>query len=258
MEKLAPSDLPDIAEEDLSATVLSLLSCGVQLASVRKLPWLDPPPESALKYATDVLMSIGAITEDQELTPHGSALVEMPLHPRIGHMVLGARSTASSSGARGVTLAEVCALLECDTDLFHFKKGGRQGMGKNASMQMRFDVLNGARCDEVSASRLAQVRQNAKDLRSTLPAGLGQYGVENAGPLLAMAFPERVARAEGGSGTGGSRRFRMRDGSLCVVRDPSLYTCEFLAVARIREGVVVLGAPLSPIEAARASLSADV
>lgn len=84
--------------------------------------------------------------------------------------------------------------------------------------------------------------QNAKRLQEDLKTKT--KSVTRPGPLLALAFPERVARR------GKKGRFVLRDGSMCTVKDPVLQNEDFLAVGRLKNKVVTLAAPLLASEAA--------
>ena len=56
------------------------------------LPWLDPPPAAALAQARDLLTRLEAIDEEGCITAMGKAMVRLPLHPRLAHMVVRGRS----------------------------------------------------------------------------------------------------------------------------------------------------------------------
>ncbi|CAE8587012.1 unnamed protein product, partial [Polarella glacialis] len=126
-----------------------------------------------------------------------------------------------------------------------------------ADARLRLLALSGQalpadRCKGIQAvpARCSQVRLSAQLLRAELSSSARRLRVERPGPLIALAFPERVARK------GKNGRFILRDGTACTVEDPFLKEEEFLAVARLRNGhSVTLAAPLSAAEAAGAVLS---
>ncbi|CAK9045905.1 Hypothetical protein SCF082_LOCUS25907, partial [Durusdinium trenchii] len=120
-------------------------------------------------------------------------------------------------------------------------------VGACADVATRLLVLNGEeipkRYKDISESRkpCARVWQNAQRLVTDLPSAA--LPLKSCGPLVALAYPERVARR------GKNGRFVLRDGSRCSVKDPLLQEQEFLAVARVFKHVVTMAAPLSTAEA---------
>ncbi len=82
---LAAADLPEIKRVDLAATVLSLLAYG---ARPDRFGWFEPPRPDALAQATALLAMLGAIDAGGRLTETGRRLARLPLHPRIGRMLL--------------------------------------------------------------------------------------------------------------------------------------------------------------------------
>ncbi|SDY77655.1 ATP-dependent helicase HrpB [Jannaschia faecimaris] len=84
---------PEIAAADLAALALELAVWGSD-----DLAFLTPPPEGALAEARALLTELGAL-ENGRITDHGRALARLPLHPRLGHMVLrGGRGAAMLAG----------------------------------------------------------------------------------------------------------------------------------------------------------------
>ncbi len=71
---------------DLAPLVLELAAWGVSEA--RGLAWLDPPPEAAFAQAQDLLQRLEAIDAQGRITAMGKAMVKLPLHPRLAHMVV--------------------------------------------------------------------------------------------------------------------------------------------------------------------------
>ena len=81
---------PEILQADLAPMALQLLSWGVEDCS--ELAWLDPPPAAPYAQAVSILEVCGAAFRNDagsyQLTPHGVRLAQMPLHPRLAHMLL--------------------------------------------------------------------------------------------------------------------------------------------------------------------------
>ena len=199
--KLTPSDLPEIMEVDLTSAVLSLVACGVPPPGIQSLPWLDAPPAESVQHAVDILHLLDALGDSGALTAHGRDLAALPLHPRLGHAALLAGARPRQDGRARGSLAELCALLEEDRDVLRTMSAG-VAPERCADVRLRLRALHGdleppGRGEaEVAAlpARVAQVLRVAQDIARVLPSGMGSLPVaENPGPLIALAYPERVA-----------------------------------------------------------------
>ncbi len=88
--RLVAHATPEILQADLAPMALQLLSWGV--ADSSELRWLDPPPQASYRQAISILERCGATFMNKsgnfQLTPHGVRLAQMPLHPRLAHMLL--------------------------------------------------------------------------------------------------------------------------------------------------------------------------
>ena len=83
---------PEILSAELAALVLELSVWGTRVASLR---WLDPPPSAAVATARQLLEGLGAL-EDGRPTSLGRRLVELPVHPRLGRMLVAAPRPATN------------------------------------------------------------------------------------------------------------------------------------------------------------------
>ncbi len=94
---------PEIASADLAELALELAVWGARDAAA--LPFLTPPPEGALREARALLASLGALDAAGAPTDHGRALARLPLHPRLGHLLL--RGGPGSAGLAGLLSARL-------------------------------------------------------------------------------------------------------------------------------------------------------
>ena len=124
---LAPHDQPEIFVADLTPLVLELAAWGV--TDVKALPWLDVPPAATFGQAQDLLKRLEAIDAEGRITPMGKAMVKLPLHPRLAHMVVRGNSALA---------CDLAALLS-----------ERDGLGRQAGADI--------------TERLAQVKGVARD-----------------------------------------------------------------------------------------------
>ncbi|MFH8695739.1 ATP-dependent helicase HrpB [Streptomyces chartreusis] len=191
---------PEIKVADLTAFALQAACWGDPEAT--GLALLDPPPGGAMAAARSVLAAIGAVDTDGRATPRGTALARLGLHPRLGRALLD----TSGEGAEVVALLSEGPPREYGDDLAAALRTARRG-GDAYAGRWRTEVRR-LRANAGGADDGTAVRD-----RGGRPAAHG--GDERtAGIVAALAFPERVARADGGSYLMASgTRAELRDGS---------------------------------------------
>ena len=81
-------ELPEIRRLDLAEVVLTLKAADV--ADLRKFRWLDPPDETSLSHAEELLADLGALKSDA-ITDLGRRMLAFPVHPRYARMLLAAQ-----------------------------------------------------------------------------------------------------------------------------------------------------------------------
>ena len=80
---------PEILRSSLANVILRMLD--LKLGDVTQFPFIEPPPEKAIRDGLLLLQELGAVDERQQLTRLGRDLARLPLDPRLGRMVLAAR-----------------------------------------------------------------------------------------------------------------------------------------------------------------------
>ncbi|GGL84288.1 ATP-dependent helicase [Streptomyces fumigatiscleroticus] len=181
---------PEIQVADLTAFALQAAcwgdpdACGLAL--------LDPPPGGAMAAAREVLSAIGAVDAAGRATERGRRLSRLGLHPRLGRALLDAAPSLGTERA-----AEVVALLgeepprEYGDDLATALRTARRG-GDAYAARWRAEVR-----------RLRTVAGDVGGVRAAAgqdaPAAPARGEDAPAGLVAALAFPERLARADGGS-----------------------------------------------------------
>ncbi|MDP4002580.1 ATP-dependent helicase HrpB [Methylobacterium sp. NEAU K] len=173
---LEPFTRPEILSTDLAGLLLDCAAWGVPDPGT--LAFLDLPPAPALAEARTMLAALGALDADGRLTETGLRLRALPLPPRLARMVTVAAGTGQAGAAADLAAVLVERGLGGDgIDLDERAARFRRDRGGRA-MDMRRLAQNWARI-----------------------AGGGQEaGPAAAGPLLALAYPDRVARARGREG----------------------------------------------------------
>lgn len=81
---------PEILRSSLAAVILRMKS--LHLGHVEDFPFLEAPTRRAITDGYQLLQELGAVDEANELTPLGRELAKLPLDPRVGRMILEARS----------------------------------------------------------------------------------------------------------------------------------------------------------------------
>jgi ATP-dependent helicase HrpA len=81
---------PEIMRSSLAGVILRMKSLGLGL--VEDFPFLEAPPRRAVADGYQLLAELGAVDEQNELTPIGRELAKLPLDPRVGRMILEART----------------------------------------------------------------------------------------------------------------------------------------------------------------------
>ncbi len=168
---------PEILSADLCGLVLDLASWGVRDANA--LRWLDPPPAPALKEARALLVEIGALDADGALTEEGRAIASLTLPPRLAKMIVEAAKEGAARAA-----SEVAAVLV------------ERGLGGDSpDLSHRLDLFRRDRSKRA---------QDARRLAQGFARGAGgpsrQTAAIDCGRCLALAFPDRIAKARGAAG----------------------------------------------------------
>ena len=84
---------PEILRSSLAGVILRMMS--LRLGDVADFPFLEAPRPKAISDGFQLLNELGAVNEDNSLTPIGQELSKLPLDPRVGRMILAARERQS-------------------------------------------------------------------------------------------------------------------------------------------------------------------
>ncbi len=243
--------VPEIKRVDLCGAALQLAALGER--DVRKFPWLDAPTEEAVQQALRLLEQLELLNADG-LTPLGEAAAALPVHPRLGRLLLeGQRLGCAPRAALAAAL-----LSERDPFLREFDSGPpvRRAPPTVSDVLDRVEALEaferGGRLDgplgrlhRGGAHGVLEVRnQLARLIRPTpqtpfpkkeggfeappfLGEGLGRGSDDALLRCIFTAYPDRLARRrEPGSTkalTVGGRGVRLAQTS--GVSEPELFVC---------------------------------
>jgi ATP-dependent helicase HrpA len=81
---------PEILRSSLAGVILRMKA--LRLGHVEDFPFIEPPQRRAIADGYDLLQELGAVDEYNELTALGGELSRLPLDPRVGRMILEAKS----------------------------------------------------------------------------------------------------------------------------------------------------------------------
>lgn len=222
----------EIETADLSPLCLNVFAFGER--DLTRLPWLTLPPTAHVKQAEQLLLDLGAIDEQRNITPSGKRIASLPCHPRIARMMLEAKTQKLKALA-----IDIAALLEEKDPV---------SAENNTDISLRIERLRQHRKDKQLGcfKRIAQIaKEYGRMVRTDEDNGF--FPSEDAGLLTAYAFPERVAHAVGAAG-----HYRLSGGgNVMLDLKDDLAARAWISIASLyapteKTGRVFLAAPLDP------------
>ena len=256
--------MPEILDADLCSLVLTSAAWGA--LGREDLPWMTPPPASNWDQAVGLLKMLGALDGDGRLTKKGVAMAKLPMHPRLANMIIRGRNRPLRVGATHGEATEPSG-------------ASAEGSGVRSQGEVGLASLLAAIVEEGNRSRETDIRKIAEEIKETpnrpfskrvlqlarrfkkgsdpsdtvadtAKAAISycsQKGLTLEGSLLALAYPDRVAKNRG-NGT-----FRMVSGRGAFVdetdplsKSPYLVCCEL--DDRAGDAKVFLGCPIGEDE----------
>jgi ATP-dependent helicase HrpB len=224
---LAAFTQPEILSADLSSLLLDAAQWGV--SDPATLAFLDAPPAPALKEARSLLRELGALDADGRISAEGKSLRALALPPRLSRMIVDAHRLGS-----GLEAAEIAAVLT------------ERGLGGDSvDLDARLDQFRRDRSQRAASARSLAQRWAAQ-VRAASPSPQGG-GELTTGGMLALAFPDRVARNRGnGSFVLANGRGAAVDQASALARSPYIAVAELTGTAA--QGRILLAAPITPGE----------
>ena len=250
---------PEITVADLTGAALVLACWGSPEGRGMALP--DAPPAAAMSDAVEVLRELGAVGADGHATGLGRTLARIPADPRLGRALLeggaavgpraAAEAVAAVSGGQRAPGADLPGLLAA------LRSGRDPGARTWADEVRRLESI--ARAPGAGGGNAPELARTAAPVAGKKPAGPGTPG-EAAGHVVALAFPDRVARRVPGPGD----RYLLASGTRAALPGGSrLSGQDWLAVAEVSRAdgheaagtgaVIRVAAPLAPADAETAA-----
>ncbi len=255
---LVPHLRAEILDADLTPLVLELARWGADAA---ELSWLDPPPAAGVEQALALLRQLDLLDDDGGITDHGRSVAVLGVSPRLGHMLVRARERGLA--ALGCHLAAILG----EGDPLR-----RPGEPPDADLRLRLEALRRGRGTHTLAGHdvhrgrldraLTEARALCRSLSGTPAIKLATADIERAGDLLALAYPDRVARRrdDGGGASPGTpatpgsprgARYLLRNGrGAALAEGQGLAAHPWIVVSDIgdrgREARIYQAAPVDP------------
>ncbi|MEA3543882.1 MAG: ATP-dependent helicase HrpB [Thermodesulfobacteriota bacterium] len=227
---LLPFTPPEIGNADLAPLVLELANWGI--TDPLKLIWLDPPPTGGLDAGRQLLQLLGALNDSLQMTSLGKLLAELPIHPRLGRLLLAAEKLN-------------CLPLACDLVALLSEPTRRNDQDLQTRLESLWKRRKRGRLDEyMNIERTSthwRKRYNLQPMdkfSDTNPTLIGQ--------LLVCAFPDRIGRLRHGE----NNRYLFASGQGGQLMENSPLAKEKFLVAmeltgkRGQEGQIVQATPL--------------
>ena len=252
-------EIPEIKRMDLAQSILTLYAWDRH--GPRGFEFFEPPPEQRAESAVELLRELGAlelISDGLRLTMIGKKLLELPLHPRLGRLMLSAMQCGK--GALGCVLA---ALIS-ERDIVSSRRDQRGAGAGDSDVLIRVMALaptgahgTSAMIDAMAASRVRAVADALGRLigsKIDFTRVAGSADPAEIGELLLRAYPERVCRRRetdamravmvGGGGV------RMGPGSV-VLRAPLFVAVDISASNSPGEALVHIASAITHEQLAR-------
>lgn len=234
---LPPFPPVEIQAADLAPLLLETALWGAR--DPAELPFLTQPNPATVAEARRLLQSLDALDAGGAITAHGRAMVALPVHPRLAHMVLMGGSEAPKLAA---ILSERDILLP----------------GAPVDLSLRLEALKDPAKFQrdtpyrVNQAALTRVKQEILRLHTAKGPKL------SAGEMAALAYPDRIGLRRDSD----APRYLLSGGKGAVMRDNDPLAGQRLIVATDLDGdtseAVIRAAATLSESALRAEFSAHI
>ncbi len=233
---------PGISVADLTSAALVLACWGAPGGQGLRLP--DPPPPGAMSEAVEVLQGLGAVANDGTATAIGKTLARVPADPRLARALLDGSPVVGMRPA-----AETVALVAGDQ-----RPPGADLTALLRSLKSGSDPASRRFAQE--AGRMESIARKEGAVVVPSRPGTEVTAREAAGFVVALAFPDRVARRVPGDG---STTYLLASGTRAGLPAGSPLTGhEWLAVAEVSRAQGRDAAGTGAVIRSAAPLSADL
>jgi len=189
-QQLQAHSKAEILAADLAPLALELARWGCQ--DPDQLQWLNPPPKATFSQAQALLQQLGALNKDLRITAHGQQMAQLPLHPRLAHMILEAKQMGA-----GRLACQIAALLSEPDPL-------RKSETRDSDLRSRLALL----MTNSNQATLKRIKQSVRQWQQQLSIKDDNNDPSLIGVLLGLAYPDRIAQRR----TGKDGRYLLANG----------------------------------------------
>ncbi len=193
---------PEILASDAVGLRLELARWGT--FDPAELKWLDSPPEAIWNSAGELLTELGLLDPKGRLTAAGRAAARLPVHPRLGAMLLRSQDMDLAPLACAIS-----ALLEEPREIF------KTDVYNTLDLSEKIRLLaskHDSRLNSEVCRRVIRQRDNLLRLLKRKPT---ECSLDAVGILTAFAYPDRIGKRRDKKG----EKYLLSSGSGAVFRD---------------------------------------
>jgi len=208
---------PEILETELSQFLLEVISWG---STVEELKLLDKPQESSIARSKILLQDLNLLDHSGKITDLGKQVTKIPLHPRLGYMVI------NSLQLDLLNLASLLASILNEKNIF--STGHSAYRQADLALQVEEFLTNPnsyhTRRIKIAAEEIYRIASNGKRIN------FDNTNLSSLGLLLSFAYPDRIAKIRDKQ----SRRYKLSSGKGAILREhDSLEQSEFLVISEL-------------------------
>ena len=248
-------EIPEIMRVDLAQSMLTLYAWDRH--GPHGFDFFEKPPAERMEAAVELLRELGAlelIADGLRLTEVGKQLLQLPLHPRIGRLLLAAKE--NGSGALGAIVAALVSerdILSAQRDPGARTSGESDILIRVLALAQRHNTAQSgtAMFDSGGAYRVRTVADElGRIIGVTIDVAMIERRADFAeiGELLLRAYPDRVCRRRENDSMRavmvGGRGVRMGPGS-AVLRAPLFVAVDIQASNTPGDAIVHLASAIS-------------
>jgi len=183
--------ISEIQQTDLLPLLIESARWGVKQLS--ELPLLELPEQTREQLAWQELQQLSIVDEANRLTSQGKKVSHIACHPRFAHMMVSARQIEDKYPIKNLTsLACIIAALLEERDIFRIDRA-------RFDCDLRHRILELVAEKNDNQGTFKRIKDQAKRLANQLSLTLAtkELPTESTGCLLALAYPERIAKYRG-------------------------------------------------------------
>jgi ATP-dependent helicase HrpB len=208
---------PEILETELSQFLLEVSSWG---SNVDDLKLLDKPHESSISRSKTLLQNLNLLDNKGHITELGKQVTKLPLHPRLGYMIVISLTTGD------LYIASLLAAVLNEKNLF--SAGHSSYRQADLALQIEEYLKNpnsyNARKIKISSEEIFKIGANGESSQRN------NLDLSRLGIILSFAYPDRIAKSRERK----SLRYKLSSGKGATLREhDSLIGNDFIVIAEL-------------------------